>query len=56
MMQDLINYFLSYPEVLKKLKNREACLIGFSSDETETIIKAYNDYHLSSPTTREWDG
>lgn len=39
-MQDLINYFLNYPEALKKLKNKEACLIGFDVQETETIIKA----------------
>ncbi|MCY8097193.1 hypothetical protein, partial [Bacillus atrophaeus] len=55
-MQDLINYFLNYPEVLKKLKNKEACLIGFDLDETQTILKAYDDYHLSAQRTREWDG
>lgn len=53
-MQDLINYFLNYPEALKKLKNKEACLIGFDVQETETIIKAYNDYYLADPITRQW--
>lgn len=53
-MQDLINYFLNYPEALKKLKNKEACLMGFDVQETETIIKAYNDYYLADPITRQW--
>ncbi|MBJ7894416.1 competence pheromone ComX [Bacillus atrophaeus] len=40
-MQELINYLLKYPEVLKKLKSNEASLIGFSSDETQLIIEGF---------------
>ncbi|MFK8883827.1 competence pheromone ComX [Bacillus velezensis] len=42
-MQDLINYILKYPEVLKKLKVNEACLLGFDSGITQILINSFEE-------------
>ncbi|AIW31073.1 MULTISPECIES: competence pheromone ComX [Bacillus] len=42
-MQDLINYILKYPEVLKKLKVNEASLLGYDSGITQILINSFEE-------------
>ncbi|MDV9182872.1 competence pheromone ComX [Bacillus velezensis] len=54
-MQNLINYFLNYPDVLKKLKSNEASLIGYDSIQTQIIIKGFENYLMMGADNKKWD-
>ncbi|MBU7591438.1 competence pheromone ComX [Metabacillus halosaccharovorans] len=47
-MDIIINYLIENPDILEKVKNGTASLLGVTEDEKSAILTSFNDLNLQS--------